>query len=229
MPGSHNAERPSSSPRRGSHIKNQDEESPSYSLLCNLLTSLTVQSTTTFGMPLPDRNQYSNKESAKVNAGLEFGGGAVEGVTLEEPASFLATNTPAVDIDFSQLVVPIAAPEPKPSPEELVRRLLDPPPHAFVHDVLSMQWVRGVVGGGHFDFRESDERYVLAEESELRLRAGELGLPAVYLEWLGGDDEEVSSNEQGMYLTPEFFNEVRSEDLGAQLAPNKGGRLGPHW
>lgn len=215
MPGSHDAERPSSSPRRGSHIKNQDGENPSYTFLCDLLTSLTVQSTPTFGMPLPDRNQYSNKESAKINAGLEFGGGAVEGGTLEEPASLLATNMPAVNIDFSQLIVPIAAPEPKPSPEELVRRLLDPPPHAFVHGVLSMQWVRGVVGGAHFDFRESDERYVLAKKSELRRRAGELGLPAVYLEWLCGDDEEVSSNEQSMYLTPEFFNEARSEYLGA--------------
>jgi hypothetical protein len=113
-----------------------------------------------------------------------------------------------VDIDFSQLVVPIVAPEAKPTSETLANRLLHPPSHAFVHGVLSMQWVIGVVGQEHIEFRANDERYVLARASYLRDKGTSLGLPALYMEWLCGDDDEVSAAEQGVNLTPDFFDDI---------------------
>jgi hypothetical protein len=54
-------------------------------------------------------------------------------------------------------------------------------------------------------YRDSDARYVLKANSELRLRGRELGLPAAYLEWLCGDDPEHSATEQGIMFTREFF------------------------
>ncbi|CAO2648762.1 Nn.00g097110.m01.CDS01 [Neocucurbitaria sp. VM-36] len=213
MAGSHNEEDPSRSPCRATHEHNLDREDPSHMVIRGSPSSGSLRSTSTFCMPFPERNQYSNNESGKVNAGLDFGGGAFEGPVFEEPANMLATNVAAVNIDFSQLIIPIVPPEPRPSVEVLVQRLLHPPPHAFIHAVLSLQWVRGAVGQDHFDFRESDERYVLSRDSELREHGGQLSIPALYMEWLCGDNELVSSTEQSVYLTPEFFEEIRLEEL----------------
>ncbi|KAH7077401.1 hypothetical protein FB567DRAFT_451800 [Paraphoma chrysanthemicola] len=160
-------------------------------------------------MPNPERNLYSNKESAKVNSGLPFDASKVNHEEQEDSSSkAFNTNTSAVDMDFSEFLVPIVAPEPAPSVKTLVHRLLQPPEYAFVHGILSIQWVRGVIGHKHIAFREKDERYVLAGESELRLSGRECGLPALYLEWLCGDDEDLSAAEQGVCLTPEYFEEV---------------------
>lgn len=216
MSGNHDANRPSQPPRRASYYREEDNEDVSYILVFGLPNSYILRSASSIGMPSPERNRYSNKESAKVNAGLEFCRNATEEDILEEATDVLATKAPAVDIDFSQLIAPIVAPEPKPDIAQVVRRLLQPPPHAFVYGVLSIQWVRGEVGVQHFDFHESDERYVLSQDSELRMHGGELGVPAVYMEWLCGDSEEVSSTEQSMYLTREFFEEIKREILGAQ-------------
>ena len=213
MSGSHDAERPSRSPYRASHKCKMGTEESWHILVCGSLPSHTIRSALIVGMPLIERNQYSNKESGKVNAGLEFGGSAIKGGAREESASTLVTNTSAVNIDFSQLNVPVVLPEQRLSIEELVQRLLHPPPHAFIYGILSIQWVRGAVDGDQFDFRESDERYVLSQDSELRKHGGELGMPAVYIEWLCGDSEEVSSTEQSVYLTPELFDEIRLEEL----------------
>ena len=156
-------------------------------------------------MPSQDRNWYSNKESGKVNAGLGFRGIESGDEQLDEAKSTSSTNAPAVNINFSQLIAPTVAPEPKPSTEDLARQLLHPPPHAFVHGVLSIQWLIGAVGQEHIKFRESDERYVLAANSQLRDRGARLGIPALYMEWLCGDNHEESAAEQSINLTPEFF------------------------
>ncbi|KAH7073107.1 hypothetical protein BKA63DRAFT_416739 [Paraphoma chrysanthemicola] len=160
-------------------------------------------------MPNPERNLYSNKESVKVNAGLPVDASKVDqeknGYSSSEA---FKTDISAISMDFSKLLVPIVAPEPAPSVETLVHRLLQPPKNAFLHGILSIQWVRGVLGHKDVVFREQDERYVLAAESELRLSGSALGLPALYLEWLCGDDDDFSAAEQGVYLTPEYFEEV---------------------
>lgn len=160
-------------------------------------------------MPNPDRICYSNRDSARVNIGLDFGCCYHQDLEFEEVGPW-CTNKSAVDIDFSSLFIPIMAPEAKPSTETLVCRLLHPPPHAFVYRTLSIQWVIGAVGQTHMDFRERDERYALAKDSELRSRGTALGMPALYMEWLCGDDEATSATEQGVHLTPEFFNDVNS-------------------
>jgi hypothetical protein len=163
-------------------------------------------------MPSPERNRYSNKESAKVNAGLHFGKTESDGGKACDVSGAFNTNIPAVDIGFSKLFIPIVAPEAAPRVETLVRRLLRPPPYAFVHGMLSTQWVIGVVGQRHVDFRSTDERYVLATHSQLRTRGSALGLPALYMEWLCGDHDESSATEQGIYLTPEYFQELADEE-----------------
>ena len=144
--------------------------------------------------PDPEFNEYGNGQSAKVNAGLDFGGSTRKGDT-EEMTDATATNphttrnVPIVDVDTSILKIPAAtAPFTVPKTEDLVRILLHPPPHAFLHGVLSFQWVMGAIGKSHFDFRTSDERYVLQHNSEFRLQGKRLGLQEVYLEWLCGDD-----------------------------------------
>jgi hypothetical protein len=154
-----------------------------------------------FNMPNPERIQYSNKESAKVNAGID----TAHGMTNVRTA--FSTNMPVVHIDFSQLSIPIVQAEPKPSTEALVHRLLNPPRHAFVHGMISMHWVIGALGREHIAFRNSDERYVLARDSGLRK---ELSIPALYLEWLCGDNEDASATELGVYLTPEYFDEIEA-------------------
>ena len=164
-------------------------------------------------MPSIYRNQYCNKESAKVNAGIEIIG-ASDGQNMFEDgkiSSPWATNAPAVDMDFSQIVVPAAPPKRMPAVEKVVRRLLNPPPYAFIHGVLSMQWVVGTLGMKSFDFRASDERCVLSAASEVRIRGAKLGMPALYLEWICGDDPEVTVTEQGMFLTRKFFEELERE------------------
>ncbi|KAA8623180.1 hypothetical protein PtrSN002B_007094 [Pyrenophora tritici-repentis] len=156
-------------------------------------------------MAHPERNMYSNKESFKVNAGLYF-----DQNTSADPPSVFQIGAPVIDMDFSLLVPPVGTVE-KPTSEELVHRLLSPPPHAFLHGLLSIQWVIGSVGAENFDFRDSDERYVLAQGSELRIHGKELGLPAAYLEWLcgGEEDMEVMSSDQGVCLTSQFFKGLR--------------------
>ncbi|KAF1836785.1 hypothetical protein BDW02DRAFT_492836 [Decorospora gaudefroyi] len=147
-------------------------------------------------MPSPERNQYSNKESSKVNAGLAFG--------LAN-----SSNAPQAIINFGTLPFSCVVPEPKPSLRSLVNTLCHPPAHAFVHGTLSIQWVLGAVGMRQFVFREADERYVLKPDSRLRLSGLRLGLPGVYIEWLCGDEEGVTATEQGMVLTREFFEGER--------------------
>ncbi|KAF2854479.1 hypothetical protein T440DRAFT_387951 [Plenodomus tracheiphilus IPT5] len=166
-------------------------------------------------MPTPERNQYSNKESAKVNAGFDMGAREQDAQEQYDPwnvASAFASGGPAVDIDFSQFVIPTVAPEAPPTAEQLVRRLLNPPPHAFLHGALSMQCAIGTGGRlRHFIFRNIDERYILKEDSEVRIRGAQLGLPALYLEWLCGNDESVTAAEHGIYLTPEFFSGLQRD------------------
>ncbi|KAF1358146.1 hypothetical protein EJ07DRAFT_66528, partial [Lizonia empirigonia] len=160
-------------------------------------------------IPSLERNQYSNKQSARVNAGLGYGVSHSEteaGVKATAEQCTLSGNTSAVDMDFSQLNAAFQLPLPtSPTVEHLVRTLLHPQPHAFPHGVLSMQWVIGALGQTHFRFRESDERYILAPDSIVRTEGMHLGLPPAYLEWLCGNEEGSSPTEQGMLLTPDFF------------------------
>lgn len=162
-------------------------------------------------IPSLERNQYSNKQSARVNGGLRYGVTHSEteaGVKATATAGqcTLSGNTSTVDMDFSQLNVVSQLPLPtSPTVENLVHTLLHPQPHAFPHGVPSMQWVIGALGQAHFRFRESDERYILAPDSIVRTEGIQLGLPPAYLEWLCGNDEGSSPTEQGMLLTPDFF------------------------
>ncbi|KAF2242645.1 hypothetical protein BU26DRAFT_438139 [Trematosphaeria pertusa] len=158
-----------------------------------------------FTMPSEERNRYWNKETAKVNAGLDFGGSREDGKEARQTIGAWCSNNPVVNIDFSSFHVPSAAPGTKPSTEELVQRLLNPPAHAFVHGVLSIQWVITVAGTENFCFRASDERFVLSQTSALRREGHALGMRTAYLEWLCGDDLGSSAAEQGMFLTPAFF------------------------
>ena len=165
-------------------------------------------------MPSQDRNLYSNKESCKVNTGLDHNVGSSNEEPMEDTVQGpFSTNTPAVDINFSLLTAPTIAPAPAPSIAQLAHRLLHPPPHAFVHGILSMQWVISAVGHAHIEFRESDERYVLSADSQLRERGVELGVPVMYLEWLCGgasrDGDGESAAEQSVNLTRAFFEALR--------------------
>ncbi|KAK1919773.1 hypothetical protein P3342_002066 [Pyrenophora teres f. teres] len=145
-------------------------------------------------MAHPERNMYSNKESAKVNSGHYF-----EQNTLADTSNVFQVRATVIDIDFGFLISHVGTVE-KPTSEEIVRRLLRPPPHAFLHGLLSIQWVIGTVGIENFEFRDRDERYVLAQGSELRIHGKVLGLPAAYWEWLHGGDEdkEIMSSDQGI-------------------------------
>jgi hypothetical protein len=201
MPDNHDSERRSSSPEPATF---NGKQKPKLGLQTAALPTFATNALS-FSMPSPDRLQYSNKESVKVNAGLWYSGG--DG---SDTASLLLSSAPAVDFDFSQIIVPIVAPAAKLSTAILVDRLLHPPPHAFVHGVVSIQWVIGVLGQQHIKFRHSDERYVLAVDSNLREEGVSLGMPALYMEWLCGDDEETSATEQALHLTAEFFENINS-------------------
>ena len=74
-----------------------------------------------------------------------------------------------------------------------------------------MQWVFSVVGIRAFEFRTSDERYVLRLDSELRMQGKELGVPGLLMEWLCGDEEGVGAGEQGVFLTRGFFEDLERE------------------
>jgi hypothetical protein len=213
MSGSHNAERPSRSPRRASYNVTLPDmyvtAQPCSIEIGHSLVSRSINQTT---MPSPERNQYSNKEAAKVNAGIGFGGAETAETAETVQQGPFSTNVPAVDIDFSKLVILIVARESRTSTEKLVSSMLQPPRHAFVYGTLSMQWVMGAVGHQSFDFREADERYVLVADSDLRKRGAELGLPAIYVEWLCGDDSDTTASDLGVYLTPEFFKQTAHEN-----------------
>jgi len=138
--------------------------------------------------PDPEFNEYDNRQSVKIIAGLDFGGPTrnhdeeeITDATATNP--HMTKNASTVDVDTGNLDVPATtAPPTAPTTEDLVRVLLRPPPHALLHGVLSLQWVLGAIGKSHFDFRASDERYVLRPKFELRLAGKRLGLPEVYLE-----------------------------------------------
>lgn len=102
-----------------------------------------------------------------------------------------------------------------PTIERLVDLLTHPQPHAFVHGVLSIHWARAVLYDSRdaMVFREADERYILATESKLRKLGKEHGMPEVYMEWLCGDNSEVSAAELELHLTPDFF-ELLEADAG---------------
>lgn len=59
----------------------------------------------------PKHNEYANKQSAQVNAALDYGGptkdeGEVGMTETTATNSGLTSNAPAVDVDFSALDVP---------------------------------------------------------------------------------------------------------------------------
>jgi hypothetical protein len=172
-------------------------------------------------MPTPERNEYSNKQSAKVNAGLDFV--TATGIEFDASAkdSLFQSMASVANIDFRQAVVPnqvVLHLRAAPSVQQLVYMLLRPPPHAFVHGVLSTQWVMGILGQTHFVFRNSDERHILVPDSSVRREGTRLGFPPVYMEWLCGDDEESSPTEQAMLLTPKYFEELWRGD---EIAPGE--------
>jgi hypothetical protein len=208
MSDSDDAQQPSQSPRR---IAFQDAQGRAGNPQHSALSPRSFEHhDLSCSMPSPERIRYSNKESARVNVGLDYSCGCHQDLEFEGVRPWCA-NKPAVDIDFSKLVIPVVRPEPKPNTAALVEHLLSPPPHAFVYRTLSIQWVIGAVGQEHMEFREDDERYVLAQDSGLRDSGAALGLPALYMEWLCGDDNSTSATEQGVHLTPEYFKEVNSE------------------
>lgn len=207
MTGHHDADRPSSSSRRTSSSDENkiNDETPINSISSSTPDHLSSSNMVT-GMPSLERNQYSNKESCKVNGDLDFSGTCEDG-----DDNVWASDVPVIDIDFSQFIVPIVAPESAPTAEQLVCRLMRPPRHAFAHGILSMQWIIGALGMQHFDFRSSDERYVLTKTSVVRTQGAAMGIPAVYLEWLCGDDENTTAADQGVYLTHDFFEELAQD------------------
>jgi hypothetical protein len=205
MSDSHDAQQPSQSPR---HIAFQDAQDLTDNSQADTLAHGSFgHNESSYSMPSPERIRYSNKETLRVNVGLDYGCCYDQDLEFEEVGPW-STNKPAGDIDFSKPVVPIVAPESGPNTAALVKCLLSPPPHAFVYRTLSIQWVIGAVGQIHMEFRKSDERYVLAQDSELRSRGVALGMPALYMEWLCGDDDATSATEQNMNLTPEYFKEM---------------------
>ncbi len=169
-------------------------------------------------VPSPEQNEYFNKQSGKVNAGLGFD----DSLTLGEDdfkgrrRGPLATkNALVAHVDFSQFSVPTTASPLASAPlstEELVQTLLQPPAHAFLHGMLSIQWVLGSLGHHHFVFQQNDERYVLRPDSDVRTKGQRLGLPPVYLDWLCGDQQGSSPTEQAMMLTKEFFEALYSSE-----------------
>lgn len=205
-----NTERRSSYSQCASYGPHDDEDNDSMALPFNSLIAHTAHSTLT-GMPSFDRNKYSNKESAKVNQGLPFWFPIDDNETANNTnvAKALTSQAPALKIAFGRFTMPTMPPAASTLTEQLVRLLLSPPPHAFLHGVLSIQWVIGAVGRlQHFIFRSSDERFLLKEDSELRNRGANLGMPAPYMEWICGDDEGITAAEQGLCLTSEFFEEL---------------------
>lgn len=155
-----------------------------------------------------DRNHNFNRQSHKVNQGLDFGGANSSGEG-EDAESISDNSKPPLDIEFSKFVVPPVAPEPRMTIKQIVAKLMKPSDHAFVYDVLSISWVVSVAGYKHFEGKGDDARFVLKQDSPLRKYGRKLGIPAAYHEWLCGSDDETSANESGMMLTPKFFmNEV---------------------
>jgi hypothetical protein len=151
----------------------------------------------------PERHELFNKQSGKVNAGLNFGAAQDDGEDIKSP---FACSIADLGIDLRSFIIAVPAnPKVEPVTKDIVRCLLAPPPHAFPHGVLSLNWIISVAGARHFKYRKDDGRYVLTATSELRLRGKELGLPAAYYEWLCGDDPERSASEEGMMLTRDFF------------------------
>ncbi|KAH8731539.1 hypothetical protein GQ44DRAFT_736009 [Phaeosphaeriaceae sp. PMI808] len=157
-------------------------------------------------MPSPERNRYSNKESSKVNAGLCNRG---QEDASEWPADIpFYMNRCSVKRSFGQSITTGLLLKVSPSVEIIAYRLLHPPSHAFVHNTLSIQWVVGAAGFAHMKFREIDERYVLAQDSDLCRQGRALGIPALYMEWLCGTGDDASAAEQAVSLTPDFFEEI---------------------
>jgi hypothetical protein len=172
-----------------------------------------------------ERSQRFNRESVKVNIGLPLYTAAPvgrEGTTtdIENTTNAWFPNKPPTAIEFNLFTVPVTTPPTYPpvkprtlrrtlnvSPsisvsQEAIERLRRPPSHAFVHGVLSINWVLAAVGREHFVVRRIDGRLVLRKRSGLRF--GEWGLKGALVEWLKGD-EGVSAAEEGLVLTSEFF------------------------
>lgn len=197
---------------RNPSFDDQNDSGNDYVSIDNICVPSSSDTPATAQRDAPDteRNQYSNKETLKVNAGLEFCQAKTIAIGEENP------HVPVYEVaetclDFSGLINSIIISQPKPSVERLAYCLLHPPSHAFIYGVLSFRWVFGVLGMDHIQFRSEDERYMLSETSELRSRGAELGLPAAYCEWLSGDDEMLSATEQSMALTPKFFEQIHKE------------------
>ncbi|KAF2003525.1 hypothetical protein P154DRAFT_486800, partial [Amniculicola lignicola CBS 123094] len=146
----------------------------------------------------------------QANGGISFGSAAVESQELAEPWT---DNQPIPGIDYVLVIPHVISPATlfrlrtqRPVPiQDVVRRLLSPPPHAFVNGTLSIRWVIGAAGYHNFEFRKEDERWVLKKNSELRARGELYGLPRAFSAWLSGDDPDYTAAEEGMILTPEFF------------------------
>jgi hypothetical protein len=162
-------------------------------------------------MPDPEHSTYFNKQPGEVNSGLSL----LDVTHGRRHRSKGADDiTLFAEIDFGQFIVPaqLSATAPaSPPTEKLVQSLLHPPAHAFLHGVLSFQWIVGMLGYYRFVLRESDERYILSAESAVPTEGLQLGLPNVLLEWLCGTMEHSSPTEQAMLFTQEFFKALSNE------------------
>ncbi|PSN65535.1 hypothetical protein BS50DRAFT_496451 [Corynespora cassiicola Philippines] len=165
-----------------------------------------------------ERNPCFNKISSKVNSGINYYFLDYQHEVMTGPWD---AKYPLVDIDFTGLNISYtkassisrAETQDKSNVSNIIYRLLRPPPNAFLHGVISINWVIGTVGEEHFEFRKRDSRYVLKTSSALRKSGRNLKIPAMLLEWLCGDDEITTAADQNLYLTPQFFrSEVDLED-----------------
>lgn len=154
--------------------------------------------------PSPERNQYNNKDAAKMNSAMSLLN-LNDNVPGIDPAKILLTGV-AIDLD--------SAPGPAaPTIERLVRILTHPQPHAFPHGMLCIDWVRSVLFRARepMIFRQVDERFILAPDSKLRAEGRQHGMPEVYMEWLCGDNSELCAAEQQTLLTRDFFELLEGE------------------
>lgn len=141
MAGSSDGEQPSRSPRRTTHNWYMTDHLQRLSIR-TFSGSPTPCPSVSQDIPSLERNQYSNKQSARVNGGLRYGVTHSEteaGVKATATAGqcTLSGNTSTVDMDFSQLNVVSQLPLPtSPTVENLVHTLLHPnrtPFHTACH------------------------------------------------------------------------------------------------
>ncbi|KAF2876151.1 hypothetical protein BDV95DRAFT_590326 [Massariosphaeria phaeospora] len=181
--------------------------------LSNEIMQNTLAQNTAVGQPQAYDGSIANVQFPAAHAPEQQQDAAPKSPTIARESHFkaAATDTPRPNKSQSAVSTPPSHAPSGPGRmtiERVVKRLLNPPKPAIEGQTFAeinrgfVIQCMGSTVAEHLEFNHGTSRVRLRQDSELRLRGRELGLPKKYMEWLNGDSYHPTLKIDDHYLYP---------------------------